>query len=271
MIRPEQHHHNIIPVEHKTFDHRNDKDLNDSITRERAQFQNQSVTHDTTHSTETAPTVMGERIHHHVHEHVQPVIQKETIAPKVVHTTVPIHETHHAAGIHHGTSVLPAKTLDEFTASRGILEGRDNHKIGEYEGCPKPYNKQFQQEQLEGDRNMHILPGAKQHESGHHGAGAAAAGLGAAGVAGAAAHHHRRGSNSSSSSSSASDREDRELGTKKSRSKKGGILGTGIGAAAGAGAASRSGRDTSGTSGTSGPHDSNLLNKLDVSSFHHNQ
>jgi hypothetical protein len=29
-------------------------------------------------------------VHHHVHEHVQPVINKETVQPHVVHTTIPI-------------------------------------------------------------------------------------------------------------------------------------------------------------------------------------
>jgi len=44
-----------------------------------------------THETRTvSPTIAGEHIHHHVHETIQPVVQKEVIAPSVVHTTVSI-------------------------------------------------------------------------------------------------------------------------------------------------------------------------------------
>jgi hypothetical protein len=67
---------------------------------------------------------------------VQPIIQKETVAPQVVHTTVPVHETHHASAVHHGTKVLPAKTLEEFTGGQGSLESHGSHKTREFEGCP---------------------------------------------------------------------------------------------------------------------------------------
>ncbi|CAM1505718.1 Fc.00g113550.m01.CDS01 [Cosmosporella sp. VM-42] len=170
---PEQHHHNIVPVEHKTIHHGDDQKLRDTLDRDAAQFKDTSVTHDTKHHVTTAPVVQGERIHHHVHEHVQPVIQKETIQPHVVHTTIPVHETHHAEAIHHGTSVLPTKTLDEFKGSGGVTEGRGLTKLDEYEGCPPTYNKDLQKEQLEGDKSLHAH---SHHDHHNHGKEAAAAG-----------------------------------------------------------------------------------------------
>ena len=140
---PEQHHHNLVPVQHKEFHHGDDQQTRATLDREAAKYRDTTETHSTTHSAETAPTVTGERIHHHVHEHVQPVIQKETVQPHVVHTTIPIHETHHAQAVHHGTSTLPAKTLEEFTSERGGLAEKAAQKLTEFDGCPKPYRREL--------------------------------------------------------------------------------------------------------------------------------
>ncbi|KAM0335122.1 hypothetical protein ACHAQA_000160 [Verticillium albo-atrum] len=155
---PEKHTHNIIPVEHKTFEHGNDQEVRSKLDADAAKYKDTSVTHSTTHSAAVNPVVAGERIHHHVHEHVQPVIQKEVIAPQVVHTTVPIHETHHAAAQYHGTSVLPAKTLEELNSNKAGLDGKGHSRV-EFDGCPKSYNKDLQIEQAEADKNMHAHSG----------------------------------------------------------------------------------------------------------------
>ncbi|KAM0274445.1 hypothetical protein ACHAQH_007819 [Verticillium albo-atrum] len=168
---PEKHSHNIIPVEHKTFEHGNEQDVRAKLDADAAKYRDTTTTHDTTQSTSVNPVVAGERIHHHVHEHVQPVIQKEVVAPQVVHTTIPIHETHHAVAQHHGTSVLPAKTLEELNSNKAGLDGKGHSKV-EFDGCPKSYNKDLQLEQGEADKDMHahssglggILGGARKHK-----------------------------------------------------------------------------------------------------------
>ena len=99
-----------------------------------------------------------------VHENVQPVIHKETVQPEVVHTTVPIHELHRAEAEHHGTSVLPVKKLEEFTAGGGTLTG-GGHKAHEaYEGDPKPYNKEMQMDRTDADTNFHAHDGLHDHQ-----------------------------------------------------------------------------------------------------------
>ncbi|KAM0506519.1 hypothetical protein ACHAP8_001559 [Fusarium lateritium] len=257
-VLPEQHHHDLKAVQHKEFHHGNEQDTRATLDREAAKYRDTTETHATTHSTEAAPTVTGERIHHHIHERIQPVIQKETIQNHVVHTTIPIHEVHHNESIYHGTSTLPTKTLDEFTSERGGLGERAAQKLTEFEGCPKPYRQELQNEQLEGDRNMHLHGhgdnyGENQAHSGRegHGIGHTAEGLAAGGMAGAGAtaasrkhrhglgHKDRRGSGSSSSSMSSSDEESRGLG-KSSKHKNRGLgssTGTGVGAGAAAAAA----------------------------------
>ncbi|KAF4977509.1 hypothetical protein FZEAL_5988 [Fusarium zealandicum] len=250
----EQHHHNVVPVQHKEFHHGKDQETRDTLDREAARFKDTSTTHTATQSSTTAPVVSGERIHHHVHEHVQPIIQKETVQPHVVHTTVPIHETHHAAPVHHGTSTLPPKTLQEFTGERGGLGEKASQKLTEFEGCPKPYRKELQSEQREGDKSMHL-----HHQGDNYGEnltqGREGAGIGqgregvlggvAAGAAGAGAtRKSRRGlgnrdRSGSSSSISSSDEESRRLG-KSGKSHKS----RGLGGAAAGGMASHNTENT---------------------------
>jgi hypothetical protein len=72
----------------------------------------------------------------HIHETIQPVVQKETIQPNVVHTTVPIHEVHHNKATHHETTALPAMTMEQFKSKGGALTGREE-RYDEFEGVPK--------------------------------------------------------------------------------------------------------------------------------------
>lgn len=152
---PEKHTHKTVPVQEKVVHHGDGAALRETLDRESAKFKSHSATHETTYSQATAPVVTGERIHHHVHEHVQPVIHKEVVAPEVIHTTVPIHETHHVDAVHHGISTLPPKTLEEWNQEGGVQHGREARVLGEAEGCPAPYNKELQIEQTEADRHMH--------------------------------------------------------------------------------------------------------------------
>lgn len=73
--------------------------------------------------------------HQHVHETIQPVVHKEVIQPEVVHTTVPVHETHHNAAKHHNTSELPPVSIGEFQKKGGVLGGREERYDG-FEGEP---------------------------------------------------------------------------------------------------------------------------------------
>ncbi|KAG9787669.1 hypothetical protein KCU95_g7737, partial [Aureobasidium melanogenum] len=100
-VLPEQHHHNLAAVEHRSFEHGNDAQVKERLAAEAAQFRDERTELEAVHSKSIAPTIGGEHIHHHVHETIQPVVNKETIEPHVVHTTVPIHEVHHNAAQHH--------------------------------------------------------------------------------------------------------------------------------------------------------------------------
>ena len=67
---------------------------------------------------------------------IQPVVQKETIQPSVVHTTVPIHEVHENEAKHHATTALPAVSMAHIKKQGGSLTGREERYDG-FEGEPR--------------------------------------------------------------------------------------------------------------------------------------
>ncbi|KAL8692718.1 MAG: hypothetical protein Q9218_002307 [Villophora microphyllina] len=135
-VLPERHEHNIVPVETKEHHHGDSAAIQARLEQERAQFQSTRTMGGTKESHSVAPTIAGEHVHHHVHETIQPVVQKETIQPSVVHTTVPIHEVHHNEAKHHSASALPAVSMADFKKQGGSLTGREERYDG-FEGEPR--------------------------------------------------------------------------------------------------------------------------------------
>lgn len=132
----EQHTHNLAGVEQRNFKHGDDSHIRDCLSSDRAQFKNTLEVGDVHHSVSAGKDIVGEHIHHHVHENIQPVIQKETIQPSVVHTIIPVHEVHQNEAKHHAASALPAMTMDEFKRQGGSLNGRDERR-DEFQGVPR--------------------------------------------------------------------------------------------------------------------------------------
>merc|ERR1712144_94363 len=124
-VLPEQHNHQMAGVETRNLKHGSDEHVKERLAAEQAQFKNARTVGDTQHTSSANPTIAGEHVHHHVHENIQPVVQKETIQPSVVHTTVPVHEVHQNEAKHHTATSLPAVTMDEFKKQGGHLSGRD--------------------------------------------------------------------------------------------------------------------------------------------------
>ncbi|KAK8050518.1 hypothetical protein PG994_012248 [Apiospora phragmitis] len=135
-VLPEQHHHKLGGVEHREFDHRNIEETRCRLAAETEGFHDERVVHDTTRTKAHAPVVEGEHVHHHLHETIQPVVHKETIEPHVVHTTVPVHETHHNKAQHHQTTTLPTVTMSDWQRQGGLLHGRDE-RYDNFEGQPE--------------------------------------------------------------------------------------------------------------------------------------
>jgi hypothetical protein len=138
-ILPEHHEAVIAPVQERHIDLgansvNPERYIKEDLAPIRSQHTDLGVVE---HTQENRGTIAGEHVHHHVHETIQPVLQKEVIQPSVVHTTVPIHEVVHAAPVHHSVSALPAVSLSEFERQGGSLSGR-GERVDHFVGDPKP-------------------------------------------------------------------------------------------------------------------------------------
>jgi len=135
-ILPEKHSHQVAQAEERVYTHGNKADDEARLAADQAQFRDERVIQDTKYSRSEAPVVGGEHVHHHVHETIQPVVQKETVQPEVIHTTKLQHEVHHNASQHHGVSALPEVSMSELQA-KGIGLGGREERYDAFEGEPK--------------------------------------------------------------------------------------------------------------------------------------
>lgn len=139
---PARHTHNLLPLKKTEFVHEDPEENRRKLAEFAALFRDISITHATTHSSERKPQVIGEHVHHHVHETVQPIIYKETIQRETVHTTIPIHETHHQKAVHHGLSAMPLKTMEDFLTFHKDRRP-DEVRHSEHEGAPREYDSKL--------------------------------------------------------------------------------------------------------------------------------
>lgn len=124
-VLPEQHSHQMAGVETRNLKHGSDDHIKQRLAAEAAQFKDTRSVGETQRSASANATIAGEHVHHHVHESIQPVIQKETVQPSVIHTTVPVHEIHQNEAKHHSASALPPVSMAEFKKQGGHLSGRE--------------------------------------------------------------------------------------------------------------------------------------------------
>jgi hypothetical protein len=85
----------------------------EKLEQQRTLYRDTKEVGETQRTLATAPAVAAEHVHHHVHETIQPVINRETVQNTHVHTTIPIHEKIHDAPIVHEHTVLPTVSLAE--------------------------------------------------------------------------------------------------------------------------------------------------------------
>jgi len=161
-VLPEQHTHTMGTTEHKHINHGSDSHVKERLAAEAAQFKNTRNVNETQHSHERGDTIAGEHVHHHVHETIQPVVQKEVIQPSVVHTTHAVHEVHHNEPKHHTASQLPAVSLDEFKHQGGSLSGREERSDA-FEGEPKAVGGTL------GGHGAHGTTSVTENDSARHG------------------------------------------------------------------------------------------------------
>ncbi|KAI0522092.1 hypothetical protein F5B22DRAFT_458394 [Xylaria bambusicola] len=114
-VMPEEHQHTQADTQRHYVDHRDsERDAKTMLERKQKQFTNTSEEFGTQHQTVQEPTVTREHVHHHLHETVQPIIERETVMPSVTHKTIPIKEVHQEPSIDEGITRNAAMTKEEF-------------------------------------------------------------------------------------------------------------------------------------------------------------
>lgn len=143
-VMPERHMHEQADVQHRHIDHDDrEHDAKVMLERKQARFQDTKEERQTRGETIKEPTVTSERTHHHLHETIQPVIEKgissiqllrlldplflllyllltqfkiETVMPSVTHKKIPIKETVQEPSLDEGVTINPAMSKEEFEA-----------------------------------------------------------------------------------------------------------------------------------------------------------
>ncbi|TVY46415.1 hypothetical protein LOCC1_G003771 [Lachnellula occidentalis] len=118
-VAPEKHDH-VEENEIRNFDHDN-SDAKAKAEADRAGFQSTSEKQEF-ESTTKEPTLGEEHVHHHLHETIQPVIEKgkfdhgvkDVIVPSVTHKKVNVKERHQEESENHGVTTKSAMSVDDF-------------------------------------------------------------------------------------------------------------------------------------------------------------
>jgi hypothetical protein len=163
-VLPEQHTHNMAGVEHREIKHGDDSHIKDRLASEQQQFKNTREVGDVHRTSSVGETVAGEHVHHHVHENIQPVVQKETIQNSVVHTTIPVHEVHQNEPKHHTASALPAVSMSDFKHQGGSLSGREE-RTDAFRGEPNAIGGALGGDGARGTTSLTETDGSSRHHN----------------------------------------------------------------------------------------------------------
>ncbi|KAI0448544.1 hypothetical protein F5B21DRAFT_518846 [Xylaria acuta] len=112
-VMPEKHQHEQADIQHQ-YINRDQGDGKAAHERKQAQFKHLSKEAGTHSETLQEPTLTSERTHHHLHETMQPVVEKETVMPSVTHKTIPMKETIQDPTLDEGVTINPPMSREEF-------------------------------------------------------------------------------------------------------------------------------------------------------------
>jgi len=136
-VLPEEHVHRTLPTEYRERRAGNKAEVDNLLNKERQEFKDSRTVLPGDKRTEEGRIVAEESRHHHVHEIVQPILEREVIQPTVIHTTQPIHERIEKDATFHPKTVQPTMTLEEFQSAGGTLDGRSTISKEIFQGEPQ--------------------------------------------------------------------------------------------------------------------------------------
>jgi hypothetical protein len=128
-VEPTKHTSETAATEERQINKDQDGDkVKAQIEAERNQFHNTTEETATKETKAKEATIEGETVHHHLHETIQPVIEKERIVPEVTHVTKPVHEVVKEPTVNLGVTKAEPIFVDEF---QGKLSGESTKTVVE--------------------------------------------------------------------------------------------------------------------------------------------
>ncbi|KAK0289077.1 hypothetical protein LTR35_000452 [Friedmanniomyces endolithicus] len=112
-VQATQHEFEQAPTEYRSVD-KDDGAAEAKVAKKLAGFHDSVKEEETKEMHAQDETVVGEHVHHHLHEIIQPVIEKEVIQKSVTHVTHPIKETVHEKSDDHGVTKAKPISVEEF-------------------------------------------------------------------------------------------------------------------------------------------------------------
>ncbi|KAF7193913.1 hypothetical protein HII31_04803 [Pseudocercospora fuligena] len=114
-VKPEKHDHEVAPTEYRDINKdQNGASVKAKVDQDQAAFKDKTEQGVTKETKTDEGKIVGEHVHHHLHETIQPVIEKETIKPSVTHKTIPVKEVIQEGSKNHGVTKNAAISVDEF-------------------------------------------------------------------------------------------------------------------------------------------------------------
>ncbi|KAK1069201.1 hypothetical protein LTR74_005008 [Friedmanniomyces endolithicus] len=112
-VQATEHNFEQAPTEYRSVE-KDDGAAEAKVAKKLAGFHDSVKEEETKETHAQDETVVGEHVHHHLHEIIQPVIEKEVIQKSVTHVTHPIKETVHEKSDDHGVTKAKAISVEEF-------------------------------------------------------------------------------------------------------------------------------------------------------------
>ncbi|KJX92998.1 hypothetical protein TI39_contig4463g00002 [Zymoseptoria brevis] len=120
-VEPEKHIHETAATEERQVNNDTEGDkVKAQVEAERSQFQNTSEEIREREVKVQEPTIEGQTVHHHLHETIQPIIEKERVEKEVKHVTKPVHEVVKEPTVDLGVTKAEAIPIEQF---QGKLSG----------------------------------------------------------------------------------------------------------------------------------------------------
>ncbi|KAK6437619.1 hypothetical protein LTR95_006181 [Oleoguttula sp. CCFEE 5521] len=129
---PEKHKTETEATQYKEVEHDDTAAVKARLDNQKSEFKDTKEVNEVEQKAKDK-TVEGEHVHHHLHETIQPVIEKDVVEKDVTHKIIPIKEKHHEVSEDHGVTTNKPMSVDDF---KGKLSGEAVETKAVHDGTP---------------------------------------------------------------------------------------------------------------------------------------